>query len=250
MGAAGLVLLAIAGPEDISRPLVQLGLPLLLIAGLIYWRVRRWRRRSEQGSSGPYWVNVAKKMWRPRGSGFYALIAAVTFVGLQGEMLLDRSQEVWGTWRDAPYTEGGAFVDFLSGQLWGGVVEVVVAVSIQTILNVVWAGLWPLSWLQRYGFLVAAGAILVTYAIYRGARRRFPQFDTIMRHVDVSTKTDPVPEDTQVEPAQEAFAQGTGSGVLVDSRKEGEHTGAHPPLHPSPRPSRIAKSDTCGCRSR
>jgi len=190
MGAVGVGLLAVAGPEELSRPLIQLGLPLLLIAGIVYWRVQRWRRRSEHGHSGPYWVNMATKMWRPQGSGFYALIAAVTFVGFQGEMLLDRGRALWATWRAAPYTDGGAFVDFLSSQLWSGFAEVLVAVSVETILNVVWAGLWPLSWLQHYGIVVAAGAVLLTYAGYRVARRRFPAFDAFMQQVDVSDEDD------------------------------------------------------------
>lgn len=198
----GIVLLAVVGPEWFSRPLVQLVLPLLLIAGLITWRLRRWRRRSEEGRYSPYWVNVAKKTWRPRGSGFYALVAMATFVGLQGALLFNRSREVWGTWRDAPYADGGAFIDFLSGQLWGGVIEVVAAVSVKTVLNVVWAGLWPIFWLQNYGVAVAAGAILGVYALYRGARYRFPQFDAIMRQVDVSNEADHLPEGTQVDPEQ------------------------------------------------
>jgi hypothetical protein len=202
VGAAGLVLLAIAGPGGISRPLVQLGLPLLLIAGLIYWRVRRWRRRSEQGPSGPYWVKVAKKMWRPRGSGFYALIAVVTFVSLQGQLLLDRSRELWATWRAAPYADGGAFVDFLSSQLWSGFIEVLVAVSVETILNVVWAGLWPLFWLQRYGVVVAVGVVLLTYAGYRIARRRSPGFNAVMQQVDVFNGVDR-PEDSSAESERE-----------------------------------------------
>lgn len=196
----GVLLLVWMGPDDMSRPLLQLGLPLLLIAGLVSWRVWRWRRRSEQGRSAPYWVTVAKKMWRPRGSGFYALVAAVTFLGLQARMLLDRGREMWGTWRDAPFTDSGAFVDFLSGQLWNGVGEVVVAASLETILNVVWAGLWPLFWLLRYDLAVAVGTILLTYAVYRGARRHFPGFDAVIGHVEAPEETDRAPEETQVEP--------------------------------------------------
>lgn len=202
LGAVGVFLLAGAGPDGLSRPLLQIGLPLLLIAGLISWRVRGWRRRSERGRSGPYWVKVATKMWRPHGSGFYALVAAVTFVGLQGEMLLGWGQEIWGTWRDAPYTDGSAFVDFLSGQLWSGVVEVVVAAGVETILNAVWAGIWPVFWIQRHGLLVAAGAVLVTYAIYRGARACFPQFDAVMRQVDVSNASGHRSKNPQGDPQQ------------------------------------------------
>lgn len=199
----GLLLFVWVGPDDGSHPFLRLGLPLLLIAGLVFWRVWRWHRRSEQGGSAPYWLNVAKKMWRPRGSGFYALVAAVMFLGLQGRMLLHRGREMWGTWRNAPFTDRGAFVDFLSGQLWNGVVDVIVAASIETILNVVWAGLWPLFWLLRYDLAVALGTILLTYAVYRGARRRFPGFDAVMRRVDVPTEADSTPEDAQVEPERE-----------------------------------------------
>jgi hypothetical protein len=198
----GIFLLAVAGPDGVSRPLVQLGLPLLLIAGLIYWRVRRWRRRAEKGHSGPYWINVAKKMWRPRGSGFYALVAGVTFLGLQGELLLDRGRELWGTWRGAPYTDGGAFVDFLSGQLWSGFIEVLVAVSVETVLNVVWAGLWPLFWLLRYDLAVTVGAVLLTYAAYRIARRRSPGFNAVMQQADVDNETDRS-RDSSIEPEWE-----------------------------------------------
>lgn len=211
VGAVGVFLLAVAGPDGVSRPLIQLGLPLLLIAGLIYWRVRRWRRRAENGTSGPFWVNMAKKMWRPRGSSFYALIATVTFVGLQGEMLLGRTQEVWGTWKNAPYTEGGAFVDFLSGQLWSGFIEVLVAVSVETILNVVWAGLWPLSWLQRYGVVVAAGVVLLTYAAYRIARRRSLGFNAVMQQVDVDNGTDRSRTSSTDEPNREHNPSATGA---------------------------------------
>jgi len=186
----GVGLLAFTGPEGLSRPLVQLGLPLLLIAGIIYWRVQRWRSASKDGPSSPYWATMATRMWRPQGSGFYALIAAVTFVGFQGEMLLDRTRALWATWQTAPYTDGGAFVDFLSSQLWSGLTEMLVSVSAETILNVVMAGLWPLSWLQHYGIVVAAGALMLTYAAYRFARRRFSGFNAFMQQVDVSGEAD------------------------------------------------------------
>lgn len=200
--AVGLsVLLFVSGgPDDVSHPLLQLGLPLLLIVGLVSWRVWRWRQCSGQGRSALYWLDVAKKMWRPRGSGFYALVAGVTFLGLQARMLLARSREMWETWREVPFTDGGAFVDFLSGQLWNGIFEVSMAASLETILNVVWAGLWPLFWLQRYDLAVALGTILLIYAVYRGARRRFPGFDAVMHHVDVTKETDRASEETQAEP--------------------------------------------------
>lgn len=107
---------------------------------------------------------------------------------------------MWGTWQEIPFTDRGAFVDFLSGQLWNGIFEVAMAASVETILNVVWAGLWPLFWLLRYDLAVALGTILLTYAIYRGARRRFPGFDAVMGHVDVPEETDRALEEAQVKP--------------------------------------------------
>jgi len=197
------VLLVGMGPTAVSRPLVQLGLPLALIVGLLHWRIRRWRQRAEAGRKGPYWFRVAQTMWRPQGSGFYALVAAVTFLGLQGETLLDRGHDLWTTWHAAPYADGGAFVEFLSGQLWGGVFEVIVAVSVETVLNVVWAGLWPLSWVQQYDLLTAVGAMVLAYAVYRGARSRLPVLDAVMQRVEAQAEAYSAPEDPEVGIEQE-----------------------------------------------
>lgn len=186
---AGVILVGM-GPTAVSRPLVQLGLPLVLIAGLLHWRIRRWRQRTDAGETGPYWVRIAQRMWRPQGSGFYALVATVTFLGLQGETLLNRGHDLLATWHAAPYADGGAFVEFLSGQLWGGVFEVLVAVSIETVLNVVWAGLWPLFWVLRYDILTAVGAMVLIYAVYRGVRARIPALDAVMQRIEASEETE------------------------------------------------------------
>lgn len=150
-------------------------------------------------------------MWRPQGSGFYALVAAATFLGLQGETLLNRGHDLWATWHAAPYADGGAFVEFLSGQLWGGVFEVLVAVSIETVLNVVWAGLWPLFWGLRYDVLTAVGAMVLTYAVYRGMRARIPALDAVMQRIEA-------PEETEAR---------TTSEEMPEAQRHAPSTGRH-----------------------
>jgi hypothetical protein len=63
-------------------------------------------------------------------------------------------------------------------------------VSIETVLNVVWAGLWPLFWVLRYDILTAVGAMVLIYAVYRGVRARIPALDAVMQRIEASEETE------------------------------------------------------------
>lgn len=186
-----LLLLSVLGEGWMADVAGRLLLPLLVLATLVQWRIRQMREGTGE-SKRSVWIRIALKMWRPKGSGFYALIAALTFLNLQVSLLAERTGAMWGTWRDAPYFRA-EFFNFLGGQLWGLVQELVIRVSIGTVLNAVWAGLWPLTWVDRFG-LVASGALAVlAYVTYRGARRMLPAFDAVMQTVDQEDEPGEVP---------------------------------------------------------
>lgn len=199
--ALGVGLYAVGG-EWGAQIAGRLLLPILLLGAVVQWRVRRHLESSGPGASSP-WVRTAKGMWRPNGSGFYALIATLTFVHLQANAFTQHAREAWETWQGAPAIQEAEFFFFLGDALWGVVAEVLIPVGLETILNTIWAGLWPMKWIGRFGLLEAAGLIAGAYATYRLARYSFPGFDALMHRVD-RTETD--------------------SGAEADNRVESDNT--------------------------
>jgi len=191
LGAGGILLVGLyaAGGEWGAQIAGQLLLPILLLGAVVQWRIRKHLQSPGSGLSSP-WIRIAKGMWRPHGSGFYALIATFTFVHLQMDAFAQHAREAWGVWQGAPSVQTAEFFHFVGDTLWGMVVEFIIPVGVDTILNTIWAGLWPVKWIGRFGLVEAAGLIAGAYATYRLARYAFPAFDALMRRVNHSDAVD------------------------------------------------------------
>ncbi len=93
----------------------------------------------------------AREVWESRGGGFYGFVVMLTFVYLEaasfvGDVVAAR----------------GVDVDF------GGVVGWVVQNLVQAVENVVWAAIWPVAWINRFGVGLASAALLAgAYVAYR-----------------------------------------------------------------------------------
>jgi hypothetical protein len=70
----------------------------------------------------------------------------------------------------------------------------------------------------RYDILTAAGAMILAYAVYRGARARLPVLDAVMQHVEGPAEAEPGPE------APEA---GTGPEKMPEARRHDPSTERH-----------------------
>jgi hypothetical protein len=92
-----------------------------------------------------------RELWKSRGGGFYGFVVVLTFLYLEA---VDLAGDLVGL--------GGAAIDI--GWLIGFLVEN----AVDALMNVVWSGLWPIVWIDRFGVSVLSGALLGgAYVVYR-----------------------------------------------------------------------------------
>lgn len=174
--------------DVVTDVFAKLVLPLMLLHSVVQHVSRR--------EIGAGWLRGAiQRQWAKRGGGFYGLVALLTFGHLEARTLWGEAQGAWQTWQGAPpLAEHHAFMDFASEQLWGAAIGSLLRVSVESILNAVWAGLWPVRWVMQFGVWEAAVLAGVAYATYAAARRFVPAFRRVS-------------DDAQAEAAQAEAAQ-------------------------------------------
>ncbi len=85
-----------------------------------------------------------RQVWQSRGSGFYGFAGTLMFLYLEVMSLV------------------GDVTGLPSIQLSvGGIVGWFVQNLVTGILNVVWASIWPVAWIKRFGVNLTSGALLV-----------------------------------------------------------------------------------------
>ncbi len=85
----------------------------------------------------------ARHLWESRGGGFYGFVGTLTFLYLEATALVG---DVTGL---------PNFQVSLSGVIGWWVQNLVTG-----ILNVVWASIWPVAWIQRFGVNLTSAALL------------------------------------------------------------------------------------------
>ena len=101
-----------------------------------------------EGSGG----GAVAKLWRKHGGGYYALLAVGTFIYMEVQELIESVSEAEGV------------QDFVSSELIGAIVTF----GIQTLINTVLAGIWPVIWISWMGLtatLAWAGGGYVVWAV-------------------------------------------------------------------------------------
>lgn len=102
------------------------------------------------GHAGHRLRRHVRDVWRSRGGGFYGFVATVTFLYLEATALMG---DVTGLPR---------FQVSISG-----VVGWLVQNLVTGIMNVVWASIWPVAWISRFGVnLRSAGLLGACYVLF------------------------------------------------------------------------------------
>jgi len=84
-----------------------------------------------------------RELWESRGGGFYGFVATLTFLYFETMSLIG---DVTGL--------PGFRVSI------GGIVGWLVQNLVTGIMNVVWAAVWPLAWIGRFGVTLTSAALL------------------------------------------------------------------------------------------
>ncbi len=95
---------------------------------------RLWRTCRRSGGS-------IRKLWRTCGGGYYALLAAGTFVYLEAQSVVESVSEAEGVG------------DFIRSEI----IETIITLGIETCLNTLFASVWPLYVGQLDGVDVGVG---------------------------------------------------------------------------------------------
>ncbi len=101
-----------------------------------------------EGSGG----GAIGKLWRKHGGGYYALLAVGTFVYLEIQSIVES------------VGEAASVSDFIRSEI----IETIITLGIQTFLNKLMSGIWPLMWIRWMGWtwaLAWAGGGYVVWAI-------------------------------------------------------------------------------------
>ncbi len=94
---------------------------------------------------GAYWFRRhVRRVWQSRGGGFYGFVATLTFLYLEAVNVIGDIGSLRGL-----------------GLNLGWVINFLVQNFVQGILNVVWASVWPVAWIQRFGVGLKSAALLV-----------------------------------------------------------------------------------------
>ena len=104
---------------------------------------------------GGHWFRRhVRRVWESRGGGFYGFVATLTFVYLEAKSLA------------GDVTSLGSFQVNL-----GGVIGWAVQNLVQGVLNVVFATIWPVEWINRFGVSLTSAALLVgCYFVFQAIR--------------------------------------------------------------------------------
>ncbi len=93
----------------------------------------------------------ALEVWESRGGGFYGFAAMVTFAGLEAVNLVGDVAAL-------------AHMQLSLGSLIGWFVQN----TIQGLMTVAWAAIWPVAWIQHLGVGVKSLVLLAAaYGVYR-----------------------------------------------------------------------------------
>src|SRR5512143_1783091 len=92
-----------------------------------------------------------RRVWESRGGGFYGFVAALMFIYLEASSFVGDVAALPG------------FRVSLAGVL-GWIVQNLVT----GMLNVVWASIWPVAWIQRFGVSLTSAALLIgAFVVFR-----------------------------------------------------------------------------------
>ncbi len=95
-----------------------------------------------------------RRVWESRGGGFYGFVATLTFLYLEAMSLVG---DVTGLPNFQVSTSG--VVGWLVQNLVTG------------IMNVVWASIWPVAWISRFGVNIRSALLLLAaYGIFHAVR--------------------------------------------------------------------------------
>ncbi len=112
-----------------------------------------------EGSGG----GAVGKIWRQHGGGYFALLAVGTFVYLEIRSLMNS------------FFEADGVQDFVQAEM----METIVTFGLETLLNTVLAGIWPVMWWRWMGAGPAAAwagggyvvwSVLIAWALARRER--------------------------------------------------------------------------------
>ncbi len=96
------------------------------------------------GHAGHRLRRHVRDVWRSRGGGFYGFVATVTFLYFEATSLV-------GDVTGLPNVRVSA----------SGVIGWFVQNLVTGILNVVWASIWPVAWISRFGVNLRSAALLL-----------------------------------------------------------------------------------------
>ena len=99
-----------------------------------------------EGSGG----GAIGSLWRKHGGGYYALLAIGTFVYLEAVSIIES------------FSQSESVGDFVSSE----VVETIVTLGIETFLNSLLAGFWPVMWVVWMGLVPALAWAAGGYVVW------------------------------------------------------------------------------------
>jgi len=99
-------------------------------------------KKAAHGAAHKYRRHV-REVWESRGGGFYGFVATLTFLYIEALSLV-------GDVRALP--------DFQVSL--AGVIQWLVQNLVAGIMNVVWASIWPVAWIKRFGVNLTSAALL------------------------------------------------------------------------------------------
>ncbi len=85
-----------------------------------------------------------RQVWLSRGGGYYGFVGTLTFVYLEALALI-------GDVTGLPGIQISA----------GGIIGWLVQNLVTGVMNVVWASIWPVAWIQRFGVGLTTALLLV-----------------------------------------------------------------------------------------
>lgn len=104
------------------------------------------------GTAGRWLRRHVREVWESRGGGFYGFVAALTFLYLEA---MDLTGDI-------------AALGALAALDLGTVIGFVINNLVEAVMFTVYAALWPVEWISRFGVsLLSGGLLLGAYAVYR-----------------------------------------------------------------------------------
>lgn len=108
--------------------------------------------KSLLGTVGQWLRRHVREVWESRGGGFYGFVAALTFLYLEATDLAGDIVSLGG----------------ITSLGLGTVIGFVINNLVEAVMFTVYAAIWPVQWISRFGFSLLSGGLLVgAYAVYR-----------------------------------------------------------------------------------